>query len=254
MFNFKGTINGVEYTDKAAFYAALKRLKHKNQLHVHVEEKNEPANKKQNHEAISQARVNYDQLLTQAFGKIFASFFDAQKPSFYNKNNEQKEQRPLQEKTAHRSPIRLSYECILRTYFFKDTTYKFTGGSEDEFHLDKFSGLLKRLQEQIKTEDLSCLTYQQKKTLYDLTIRNYGQIQENIETIEQTMYNIDARMASLENILNAYESAKIDKPSEIEHEYAESKKKFDIFQNKVNYYCLLLEHYRNIGPYLDPAI
>lgn len=221
---------------------------------MHVEEKNEPVQQEQKREAAPQVRPNYDHLLAQALGNVFASFLRAQNPSLYNKINAQKEQRPLREKPAYRNPIRLSYECILKTYFFKDTTYKFTGGSEDEFHLDQFSGLLKRLQEQIKTEDLSCLSYQQKKALYDLTIRNYGQIQKNIEVLEQTMHRVDAHMASLENILDAYESAKIVKPVEIERAYAEEKNKFDVFQNKVNYYRLLLEHYRNIGPYFDPAL
>ena len=251
MSNFKGTINGVAYTDKGAFYAALKSLKHRNQLHVHVEENNEPKQEEKREEP--QVHQNYDQLLAQALGMVFGSFLKAQNPSLYNKINAQKGQRPLQElPNSQRAP--LSYENLLRKYFFKETTYQFTGGAEDEFHLDQFSGLLKRLGEQIKSENLTHLNYQQKETLYNLTIRNYNQIQKNIKVLDEQMHRIDARMASLENILNAYEAAKIVEPGEIQGKYNEAKLKFDIFQNKVNYYRLLLEHCRNIGPYFDPAL
>lgn len=278
MYKFKGTINGVEYTDRKAFFDALRTTRSNGKYNVTIQEARNDADGALKEAPVSTRRVigpkfedkpqapanNYDELFNK-LGGFFISFLRAQNPALYNKlaaAAQESAEKERKEQIAYRNPQRetaepfyqgssAEFHRILAKYFFKDTTYVFTGGAEDAFHLDRFAGLLNSRAKEIVNEKMN-LNKAQKKVLYNRTLSEFVRIQKEIGTIDDTLTVTDRQLAGLEKVIASYREINFKVPSEITTSYEEQKHAFDALRNRKSYYQLLLEHYRNIGPYFDP--
>jgi hypothetical protein len=268
MYKFKGTINGVEYTDRKSFFEALKSTRNNGSYQVSLEEtrndgalKESPVtiDKKPVEEKKSVNTDRYNELFN-ALGGLFISFLKAENPTLYNKLAKTAQEKEEQEtrRVSQPSNIAFTYQGsseefnrILTKYFFKDTTYEFVGGAEDAFHLDRFAGLLSSRAKEIACETIN-LNRAQKKVLYYRALSEFSRIQKAIGEIEDTLTVTDRQLAGLERVIDSYKEINFKVPNEISTSYEEQKHAFDILSNRKNYYQMLLEHYRNIGPYFDP--
>lgn len=276
MYKFKGTINGVEYTDRKAFFEALKSTRNNGKYNVSIQEvrndetgalKETPTTRRvigpKYDEKPQVQTTNYDELFNK-LGGFFISFLRAQNPALYNKlaaaaqenaEQEQRKQIPYRAPQRVESPLypgsSAEFHRILEKYFFKDTTYIFTGGAEDAFHLDRFAGLLDSRSKEIVTEKIN-LNKAQKKVLYTRTLSEFARIQKQISSIEDSLLVTDRQLAGFERVISSYKDISFPIPENIQRAYDEQKHTFDILTNRKNYYQLLLEHYRTIGPYFDP--
>lgn len=256
MYKFKGTINGVEYTDKKAFYEALKKFQNSNErVKVSFQEQTEkkpglPA-APQNSAAV-QTTAGYEEMFQRLFGSLFLSFLKAENPNKYNRLVQAVKEKNLNA-PQRKEPVNKGLSCtrIQEKYFFPETTYQFKGNSEDEFHLDRFSGLLKTREEEIRRENFGNLVQPQLQLLYRTACKEHSRVKREAERMAQMMGKIDITIAKYEGIVKAYNAASLPTPEEIEKGYANARTEFDRLTNKRNYYLLLEDYYRTIGPAFD---
>lgn len=275
MYKFKGTINGVEYTDRKSFFEALRNTKNNGKYNVTLsEERNDGALKEapvttrqiaERPENQREVNLNEYNEVFNKLGGFFISFLKAQNPALYNKlakaakeltEQEQRKQMPYRApQPSNDTPAypgsSVEFHRILEKYFFKETTYTFTGGAEDSFNLDRFADLLANRAKEIRTEKIG-LNKAQKRVLYTRTLSEFSRITKAIGQIDDSLVVTDRQLAGLEKVLNSYKEINYPIPTDIKTSYDEQKHAFDVLQNRKHYYQLLLEHYRNIGPYFDP--
>ena len=262
MYKFKGTINGVEYTNRNEFFDALKEAKSDGNMKVtlseeqseeeinkgtqesprKVLEEEKPADTKENEPNKNQYK-SYENLF-DTLGDLFISFLKTQNNELYKKliDNSNKEELPKDTVSTN------YFEEILTKYIFKETTYVFNGGEEDKIQLRRFQNLLNVRHKEIDKEN-PVLNKSQKKVIYNKILSEMTRLKKQIGKIEDSQIVTDRQLAGLEKVINSYKEINYVVPENIYNAYEEQKTNFNILLNRKEYYSMLSDYYENIVTY-----
>lgn len=258
---FTGKINGVTYENWEDFQKALESMT-KEEIHS-IEYQNYQADVNENEEVVKkQPTPNYD--FNTLFTELFDAFFGAlsghnrlkpvEQPS--DKNDKQKEYAEVNEEpiTHAKEVKKVEVDELVSEYIFNETTYKFTGGEEDEFELDKFDRLLQKKLEDFKQVNFSTRSGDELSDfLLDLRVPFMARIKEVVASIhdeENILKELDVQMANLETCINANKVCGFDTFA-INEKYENVKHEFDVTQNVQNYHRLLKHYLTHVINHID---
>lgn len=263
MYKFKGTINGVEYTNRNEFFDALKEAKSDGNIKVtlseeqseeeinkgtqeslrKVLEEENPDNIKENKPSNKNQYKSYENLF-DTLGDLFISFLKTQNNELYKKLIDDSNKYELPKDTANTN----YFNEILTKYMFKETTYVFNGGEEDKIQLRRFHNLLNARHKEIDKEN-PVFNKSQKKVIYNKILSEMTRLKKQIGKIEDSQIVTDHQLAGLERVINSYKEISYPVPENIYSAYEEQKTNFNILLNRKEYYSLLSDYYENIITY-----
>lgn len=245
MSNFKGTINGVEYTNKVDFFKALEQLKGAQHCSVQYQETEDKRGQHQQRQQILTPSGDYTDMFAQIFGSFLGAlghYADNNKNNYNTQKASAKTERRVTE-----APAATSIAILKENFVFPWTTYVFTGGTKDELELDKFSSLLKTKIEAFEHAGVETLSKADQNTLGHMLIQYAAKAKHNAEVIEGQMHEIDGKLVQYENLVKAYNELDIEIPTHITGSFEATKRSFDAKQNRVNYYKLMQEYYSELA-------
>lgn len=259
---FTGTINGKQYNDFTQFSKDLgntEDFKSVNFSLKNIECDEQPetdckctnCQKEIDMEDLTpeqKAKVQHlDNMLNEIFGQsmtdIFGSFLKAFQEDKIIKPVEKHEDEPTQDNVHF-----MSYDEIVEKYVLPETTYKFTGGAQDEYELDKFDRHLQKLVVEFAQDEWDDdVDVDALKNMFINLIDKYN---KQIESFEESLHLLDEKIADLETIIDLKKKYPALNSSEEETYYDYSTTDFDKTTNHESYVRLLVEYYKELLKYI----
>jgi len=254
MDKFIAKLNGVEYTDQKSFYDAFRATKPEDIKSVSVQETTGDEDPK-TEKPVDKIDVNefLDDLtgcfptfgaLVNAFAKLFS---EAQKEPELKKEPEPEPKKEPEPKLENK----YTGKEIVEAFSFKETSYKFTGGHQDDVELKKFDSLLDKRVTNFKLLSFYQLTEDEKMYIRCEFEKRVNELTKKHEYIHNEMKGLDASIAKYETLIGLMQQLNISVCDEVERPYAEEIKRFDIDAKRVEYYKLLIAYYDELISILD---
>lgn len=259
---FTGKINGVTYANWENFQKALESMT-KEEIHS-IEYQDYRIDVNENEAVVKKHETTPEYDFNTLFTEMFNAFFGAlvghnrlkpvEQPT--NTNDNQKAQAKVQEEpiTQPKEVKKVEVDELVCEYNFSETTYKFTGGEEDEFELDKFDRFLQKKLEKFKQVDFSTRSGDELTDfLFDLRAPFMNRVKEvsaSINEEDDNLRKLDVQMANLENCINANTTCGFDTTA-VNEKYKSAQHEFDVMQNVQNYHRLLKQYLTNIINHID---
>lgn len=264
---FTGKINGVTYATWEDFQKALESMK-KEEIHS-IEYQDYQVEVNENEAVVKkQPTPEYD--LNTLFAEMFGAFFGA----LVGHNRLKPVEQPIDKKAAlsavvQEEPVqpkeepvqpkekevkKVEVDELISEYNFNETTYKFTGGEEDEFEMDKFDRFLQKKLDGFKQVDFSTRSGDELEDfLLDLRTPFMYRVKEvaaSMKKEDDQLRELDIQMANLENCINANSVCGFD-TKVIQEKYESVQHEFDVMQNVQNYHRLLKQYLTHVINHID---
>lgn len=259
---FTGKINGVNYTNMEDFQKALKSMTQEEIYSIEYQDYNADGNGNKALAKKQEPTPVYD--LNPLFAEMFGAFLEAlvghnrlkpvEQPM--DKNDNQKAHAKVQEEliTQTKEVKKVEVDELVMEYIFKETTYEFTGGEEDEFELDKFDRFLQKKFNEFEQIDFSTRSGDERSDfLFDLRAPFTDRLKEVTTSINKEndqLKELYVQLSNLENCINVNSVCGFD-TSVIEEKYKSVQYEFDVLQNVQNYHRLLKQYFTGIINHID---
>lgn len=259
---FTGTINGKQYNDLTQFSKDLGNTENFNSVNFSLENiecdehpetdcKCTNCQKEIDMEDLTpeqKAKVQHlDNMLKEIFGKsmtdIFGGFLKAVQADKILKPVEKNKDAPVQDDVHF-----MSQEEIVQKYVLPETTYKFTGGAQDEYELDKFDKYLQKLVVEFAMDEWDDDV--DADALKNTFIKLIDKYNKRIESFEESLDLLDEQIADLETIIDLKKKYPVLNCKEERTHYDYSTTEFDKTTNYVSYARLRAEYYRELLKYI----
>ena len=257
MEKFIGKLNGVTYTDLNEFYKALGQLNPDDIKDLSVTHQYTAEQQKAGNQAVTKkpAQATGTSWLDLAARMLLDMLVDnnqkTQKEYFntYGLKSTKKEQ-PEKKEEAKKEPRKYTMKELLHFYTFKDTTYTFVGGEQDEQELDKFDELLAKKARLFTEVPWHLYCDNELTDLREELAQRYLHVTDESNKREEKLHEIDKRMEKVEHLLETMDEFGYDTTMP-EAEYNELTTKFDIVENERNYFDLLVHYYKELLKVID---
>ena len=255
MENFKGTINGVVFTDKEKFYEMLEKLRPEEIQSVELSDyKNTTKTEEKKEERPVKQPVETQEDNKEVDGLILgAALLYSLFKSFQNSLEGHNHVQPLSEKEQKKSlevKNKVDFYDILSTFVMKPTTYCFTGESVDELELNKFEAYLKNKFDTFSSVNFEGVSYKDFLDLREKFAQEFKNASSENKKISKSLEDIDVKLAKYEELIKLFKDLGKD-TSIAEEEYNSYKSSFCILSNKREYYNMLTSYYSEICHLID---